>query len=32
MENVINTLHLSGKVVGTPVVGQRTNSARNFIT
>ena len=21
MENVINTLHLSGKVVGTPVVG-----------
>lgn len=21
MENVINTLHLSGKVVGTPIVG-----------
>ena len=21
MENVVNTLHLSGKVIGTPVVG-----------
>ncbi len=31
MENVINTLHLSGKVVGTPWWGMK-RSARNFIT
>lgn len=30
MENVINTLHLSGKVVGTPVVGHEA-SAKSFI-
>ena len=32
MENVINTLHLSGKVIGTPVVGHEAFGEQRALT